>query len=168
MVIINLVLVIVLTFVIGSFSGYVTHWLMHSRLTRYKLFRPLLLIHNTHHTLYNPKNFESDKYLHSEEIDSAIIFTPVVILTLVALGALFWVALGEVWVYPVMLVEGVIVGYLNLKLHEAFHIKNHYLEKYRWYLNLKHLHYIHHKYPRTNHGIIWLGLDKMFGTYRDK
>jgi hypothetical protein len=48
-------------------------------------------------------------------------------------------------------------------LHMSFHVRNFHLEKYKWYLELRTLHYIHHLGDmKTNFAMMNLGLDGFF------
>lgn len=53
-----------------------------------------------------------------------------------------------------------------LFFHTAFHIKGHFLWKYKWFRKLVRLHDIHH-YDNCNYGICMFFFDRLFGTYRD-
>jgi len=63
-----------------------------------------------------------------------------------------------------------IFGYLSNYLHDAFHIRNHWLNYVptiktvfkHWTL----LHWIHHWDTSKNYGIFFLGFDRIFGTFR--
>lgn len=159
---------IIITFIIGSLVGYVMHWLMHTKLNKTEWFKPIALSHNVHHKLYTIYDYESDTYRSSGKDTSTLVFVPIITLSIILLSVIFWFAFQSFWIYPIILIEGIIVGVLNEKIHDYFHIKNHWLNKYYWFRRLKMIHWYHHKHPKTNHGIIWFGPDKLFGTFKKK
>jgi hypothetical protein len=61
-----------------------------------------------------------------------------------------------------------VMGVVGNWLHNTFHIKGHFLERYAWFGELRALHYIHHlgtckhNYAVLNFGV--LSPDKMFGS----
>lgn len=54
-----------------------------------------------------------------------------------------------------------------LNMHTAFHIKGHFLWKYKWFRKLVRLHDIHH-YDNMNYGICLFFMDRIFGTYTEE
>jgi len=136
------------------------HWLLHT-----KLFEGLAKAHNTHHELYTPDDFESKTYRDAEENDSVFVFVPIITIALILVCIPMWFIFGTWWVYLFVLAVGVSVGWLNDHTHEAFHIVDHRYNKYEWFKKMKHLHRLHHIYPKKNHGIIWFGPDKLFKTF---
>lgn len=57
---------------------------------------------------------------------------------------------------------------LNLYLHSAYHQKDHPLNQYNWFKELKATHFLHHKYPDKNYGISNGLFDRLFSSYTDK
>ena len=53
-----------------------------------------------------------------------------------------------------------------LNMHTAFHVKGHFLWKYKWFRKLVKLHDIHH-FDNKNYGICFFFMDRLFGTYTD-
>lgn len=151
--------VIVFTFVYGSMAGYLVHWLLHT-----KLFERLAKAHNTHHELYTVDDFDSETYRDAEKNDSAFVFVPIITTAIVLLCIPLWWIFQIWWIYPLIIGEGVLVGWLNDYLHECFHIRDHRYNKYAWFRKLKKLHVVHHALPKKNHGIIWFLPDKLFRT----
>lgn len=167
-ILLTLVVTITSTFVVGSLVGYIIHWLLHTRLVKYKLFKPLAKSHNVHHQYYTIHNFESDTYRDPGKDSSTFFFAPVITLAVGLLGLGLWFVFQVWWIYLVILIEGIAIGLLNTKIHDYFHIRNHWLNKYSMFRRLKKLHWWHHKRPKINHGIIWFVPDKLFGTFYEK
>ena len=66
-----------------------------------------------------------------------------------------------------MALGGLAYGSLVILLfHAAFHVKGHLLWRYKWFRRLVRRHDIHH-WTRANYGILFFGLDRLFGTLRD-
>lgn len=152
--------IILFTFVYGSLAGYFVHWLLHT-----DAFSKWSKSHNVHHTLYTPDDFESDTYRDAKENDSVWVFVPIITGAIVIACVPLWFIFSEWWIFPIILAEGIFVGWLNDYIHDAFHVKNHWLNRFRWFWHLKDLHWIHHVYPKKNIGILWFIPDKMFKTY---
>jgi sterol desaturase/sphingolipid hydroxylase (fatty acid hydroxylase superfamily) len=51
-------------------------------------------------------------------------------------------------------------------LHCRFHVDSHWLQRFAWFRRLRRLHDIHHWQP-CNYGILFFGLDRLFGTLRE-
>jgi len=56
---------------------------------------------------------------------------------------------------------------LNWKIHRAYHVKDHWLNRFSTFKRLKELHYVHHKTPTKNYGILSLYIDWIMGTFKD-
>lgn len=153
--------VVVLTFLIGSTAGWVVHWLLHT-----ELFKNLAKGHKVHHELYTPADFESEEYRSAGKDNSSFVFIPILTITILLFFFPIAYLTNSWWIYLFVVAEGALVGYLNDKIHDAFHLTNHWLNQYLWFRKLKKLHLIHHVDPKFNHGIIWFGADKIFGTYK--
>lgn len=53
----------------------------------------------------------------------------------------------------------------NWYIHSAFHIENHWLNKYEWFQRDKKLHLLHHVNNDKNYGIATHFADTLFNTY---
>jgi len=53
----------------------------------------------------------------------------------------------------------------NWYIHSAYHIPNHWLNKYDWFKKDKKIHFHHHINPRANYGIASHFSDIIFGTF---
>lgn len=163
-----ILITLISTFIVGSVIGYIIHRIMHSRLVRFKLIKKIARSHNMHHALYNPNDFESSSYRSSGKDDSAFVFVPIITIGVLIYCLILWFVYQTWWLILIAIIEGIIVGYLNDKIHEWFHIENHYLNRFSWFKKLKELHWLHHKSPKTNFGIIWFGLDRLFFTFKNE
>jgi len=85
--------------------------------------------------------------------------------TAITCGLVFFL-LPLVYAVPIF-IGGLIHGAFIVKLHETFHIENHWLTRFNWYRRLVSLHDIHHFGP-WNYGIAFFWLDRFFGTLKEK
>ena len=61
---------------------------------------------------------------------------------------------------------GMLYGwYVDNYFHSAFHIRDHWLQRFRWFRRLTRLHDIHH-ITNANYGISFFWMDRLFGTFR--
>lgn len=66
-----------------------------------------------------------------------------------------------------MSLSGFIYGWCVIGVvHSAFHVDGHWLNRFAWFRRLVRLHDIHHWTP-ANYGILFFGMDRLFGTLRE-
>ena len=68
---------------------------------------------------------------------------------------------SDLKLYSIMVIS---MGILNQYIHDSYHIKNHWLNKYKFYRKNKICHDIHHRL-NCNYGILTYTFDRIFGTY---
>lgn len=159
---------ITITWAFGTLWGYLTHRAIHQRWAG-----PLFKQHLFHHVRHYPTHdFTSDVYRQGEKDSSVYIFLLVCIpIGFIPLG-LWYFGVISLAAMIVSLVNMAIIGFLNSWIHDAFHLKNHFLGKIPvikiFYNHLVHKHYLHHKYVQSNLGIFSFSWDKIFKTYRLK
>jgi sterol desaturase/sphingolipid hydroxylase (fatty acid hydroxylase superfamily) len=145
------------TFLIGNLLGYLVHRLLH-----WSEMGKLYQDHLHHHTtIYPPDDYLSDTYREPPTGNGQGLYylSPILALSIVVL-----VFLG--WQYGLLtLVEGILVLKLNAYLHDATHIRGHWLERFTWFHRLRWLHFQHHVKVATNFGIFVWFPDKLFRTY---
>ena len=65
------------------------------------------------------------------------------------------------------IIHGLIINFFGNYLHMSFHTENHFFQKYKWWRELRYLHYLHHTdSTKHNFSIVFFGFDKLFGTYK--
>lgn len=155
----------ILTFLIASLFGYVVHRGLH----QYWAGR-FNKAHMTHHlSLYPPNQFLSDEYRSAGKDDSFRTFLlmaiPLIVLPCLLL-LLKFITLGMMITAMVMMG---IIGFLHSYLHDAFHIRNHFLERLpllgKAFENWRRLHYLHHINLQTNFGIFCFWWDRLLKTF---
>jgi hypothetical protein len=97
-----------------------------------------------HHVRHYPlKRFLSDPPYREADIDNGVAYIPALILGPLIVGFLFQLSQSFI-----AIVLGWILAAILLKLadwlHQAFHLRGHFLEEYDWFLELRQMHYLHH------------------------
>lgn len=154
-----------IAFFVSSLFGYVVHRALHQPWTG-----KLNQSHMAHHiTLYPPTDYLSDVYRHAGKDNTVKIFAMAsmpLVLTPIILGILGILPLALV--ITVLVVMG-LMGFLHNYLHDAFHVRNHFLTRIpgfkvifdRW----NDLHYLHHVDMQKNFGIFLFHWDHIFRTF---
>lgn len=143
------------SFLMTELMGYAIHRAAHSRWSG-----PLYRAHLQHHLVYPAKDFLSDEYRKGE---SSFIrwFIPVIIVFCVTHWALlpwFDALTCNVTVLAVAL--------WNSYIHDAFHIRGHWLERFRFFRKQRIMHRIHHANVHRNISMYLYVFDKVFGTLK--
>tara|TARA_R100000808_G_C2155151_1_gene166905 strand:+ start:1251 stop:1859 length:609 start_codon:yes stop_codon:yes gene_type:complete len=140
-----------------EFVGYFWHrWVEHREL----LGKEVAFRHYKHHELQYPVNaLRTDGPYDSA--DSWTWYAVGIATTVTAFSFAPWqYALpftAGAWIYA---------NYIVARMHSAFHVKGHFLWKFRWFRRLVRLHDIHH-FDNVNYGICFFFMDRIFGTYRN-
>jgi sterol desaturase/sphingolipid hydroxylase (fatty acid hydroxylase superfamily) len=151
--------------VIASFFGHVIHWALHQRWSG--AFNRAHMEH--HQELYPPGRLTSIEYRAAKwQHRGALLFTPPLLIILATFGGLLWWAGAPPW--AVWVLGGCLVGFglLNDYVHDAFHVRRHWLQRFKHYRAVRILHFVHHHDMGCNYGIFWLGWDKVFGTLKSR
>lgn len=137
--------------------GYLIHRSLHSPWTG-----PAHKAHKAHHeTLYPPGDFLSDKYRSPGGRSTVLLFLPPM--------ALATFALFLVFSWPVALAltaEMAAWGLLSDQVHDAFHVRGHWMEKVPGFARLRAMHEVHHHEQKLNFGIMGFMWDAVFGTVK--
>lgn len=149
------------TLFVLTFLGYGFHWMFHQPWSG-RFFKA----HMNHHTKqYPPSDFYSDEYRDPGKDNTvwlfALVFSPIV-LTMIALTVTGTVSL---FMGLAILAEMGIIGWLNNSLHDSFHLRNSFWDKFPFFEKLRKLHFEHHVDMSKNFGIFSFIWDKIFGTY---
>jgi lathosterol oxidase len=155
---------LVLTGIITTFYGYWVHWALHQKFTG-KYNRS----HMTHHLkLYPPTDFMSDVYRDPGKDNTVIIFTAASLPLLCAPAVLYFLGACGLITAVLMFVEMLVIGLMNDRIHDAFHINNHWMNKVPGFAGTKDLHFIHHVNMKANFGIFYFFWDKWLGSFQGK
>jgi len=162
---IAIILTALITFLVGNLFGYFVHKSLHAKWTG-RFYQA----HKTHHfKLYPPSDYVSDKYRNAGKDNTLFIFAAAAVPLF-----LLPIILGVFHILPLSLVITSllimsIMSFLHSYLHDAFHIRNHWLYKVpcikilfaRWV----YLHWLHHVDTSKNYGIFLFFLDKRLSTF---
>jgi hypothetical protein len=154
MLFVEILAVLVGTFIAGNFIGYGIHRLLH--------FRSMGVMYRAH--LYHHKSvYPPDDYLSDEYREPMAEQTWYYLIPILLFAACFF---AWHWYYvPFVALEGALVLKLNAIVHDNLHIRGHRWERYAWFWRLRGLHYQHHVKEATNLGIFVWFPDKALGTY---
>ena len=146
-----------------EFMGYITHrFFIHDGIFSDKL----RATHYCHHEIKYPYyNFESEKYRLSH--DSLPWVLTIIFGGWFPLIILCYFNVINVYLAILLFITSSLHIYVLSYIHDSYHIKDHWLNKYEWYKYNKHCHYIHHL-DDMNYGITNYVFDKLFGTFSDK
>ena len=117
-------------------------------------------VHNTH-KIHHKANLRHEAH---EDF-----FWIILILVLLGIG----IFIGWYKNYIIIPVIYIIIVYVlitfvfiwNWYIHSAYHIPNHWLNRYKWFIKDKKMHLQHHVNPKVNYGIASHFSDIIFGTY---
>jgi len=157
-----IVFAIILTLFTLTLLGYGFHWMFHQPWSGH-----FYKAHMNHHLKqYPPTDFYSDTYRYAGKDNTVVlfglVFAPIVI-TMIVLTATGGVSL---FLGLSVLAEMGIIGALNNSLHDCFHLRNSFWQKFSFFERLRKLHFQHHVDMSTNYGIFSFIWDQIFGTYR--
>lgn len=159
----DIALALALTLLAGTLVGHVLHWCLHQRWSR-SFYRS----HMVHHLkCYPPGDLRSAAYRSAGTSNSAVLFA-VPIAVLLALVSWAMIAAGaSPSSIAAVLGSAALVGFAHDYVHDAFHIEMHWLERAPGFLRLRAYHDAHHLDLRRNLGILWLGWDRLFGSFTE-
>jgi len=151
---------------------YVWHWQAHQKFSWNMECHRLHMAH--HHIKFPPQNFFGGEKAKKYNSTAAVVtgtagFQHELLLYILGIFALC-VSYFVVHVRFVTVIWGLcgflLVGYIGNYLHNSFHIPDHPFEPYRWFQELRALHYIHHLgSAKHNYAIVNFSLDKLMGGY---
>ena len=158
------VIALTIGFVVTTFVGHTIHWAIHQKWAG-KLNRA----HMTHHlALYPVDNLLSDTY-RSPGKDNTVFTFLIFAIPFIAIPIVLFVY-GVIPLVTLILVlaEIIVVGWMHDYLHDAFHIRGHFLKRFAYFRQLSDLHFAHHVDMQKNFGIFLFWWDRVFATFRPK
>jgi sterol desaturase/sphingolipid hydroxylase (fatty acid hydroxylase superfamily) len=163
-----LIIALALSFLLTNLFGFGVHSLLHLKET--KQFNTSHMVH--HEKLYPPEDFFSDIYRQAGNDSTPKFFVLAALPMLGLVGLLWWLGVFGVVTACACWITMIGIGLLDNYLHDAFHIKNHWLNRVPWlgnkFLNLTKLHYLHHCDMTKNFGIFNFMWDRVFKSFWDK
>ena len=147
---------IVASYCLFNMTEYFFHKLGHFR-SRYNYIYDLHIVHHKEH--YPATRLLSDKYRSRNE--GIIAYTPPTIVLILFLFSL----LDRSTFYHVFL-QLLFHTITNDYIHTQIHTKNSWLERYKWFLESRRLHFIHHNKFTKNLSFGYdYSMDKLNGSY---
>jgi uncharacterized membrane protein len=159
---------ITLSFIVTNLFGWVVHFILHRK--EAKQFNASHMAH--HLKLYPPTDFFSDVYRDAGNDSTPKFFIVAAIPMLLSVAFFWWLGIISFFVACCSWSTMIGVGLLDNFLHDAFHIRNHWLNRVplinRWYDVLVKLHFLHHCDMTRNYGIFNFMWDRILKTFWDK
>ena len=158
------IVALALSVLVGSFVGYFVHRALHEPWSG-RLHRG----HMEHHLeVYPVERLTSDTYdLKRWYHSGPVLFTPAAI-ALISLGALTcWLAGVSLVGFGAFAGGLIAFGFLNDYVHDTFHLRKHWLQRFSRYRRLRRLHFQHHADMTKNFGIVDASWDSVFKTKRE-
>ena len=157
------ILITIFSAIYTEFIGYLSHrYIVHEGVIGDKI----RVTHYCHHEIKYPYyDFESEKYRISNDNLPwvlTIIFSAYIPTVLLYLSNFI-----DIYMMFYLLIYFTLHLLFISYIHDSYHYKDHWLNKYEWYKYNKHCHYIHHL-DDMNYGITNYVFDKIFGTFSDK
>lgn len=161
-----LVITIIVVYLITTLFGYIIHWCFHQPWAGW-----VRQSHLMHHHLYTGSDYLSESYRDAGKDNSFKLFIVPSLLLFIIPTVLFVLNIITLYLMLITIVEMIIIGWLHNYLHDAFHIKQHFLRRMplvkKIFDKWSHKHYHHHDNMNYNYGIYFSLWDKVFKTYQN-
>ena len=140
-------------------TGVATHLVMSfgQTLIHYKVFRNHS---NFHHTHYSDAHLVSRTYLGDEGNTTPYFFIPVFLVG----GCAYFLLPLNLFVFT--LIASAASFYAHVFFDQEYHVEGSRLQRFTWFRRHQELHFVHHRHPNSNFGVIHFFWDKILGTYR--
>ena len=159
----NNIIIIISGWYIYHFMEYLFHYIGHSR----KYGGHIYTLHMNHHKIHYPINklidyapYKTGNIYYISE--GFVAYVPPSILIFIGLYNIL-----SQYNFILILLEFSIIGIISDYIHTNLHIRDSWLERYKWFLERRRLHLIHHKKLNTNYSVIDFSIDKLARTYND-
>ena len=147
----------VVTHLVMSFGQTLIHYKVAHHPMGGKIFRNHI---NFHHTHYSDAHLVSRTYLGDEGNTTPYFFIPVFL----AGGCAYFVLPLNLFV--VMVIASAASFYAHVFFDKEYHVEGSRLRRFTWFRRHQELHFVHHRHPNSNFGVIHFFWDKILGTYR--
>ena len=146
-------IIFVFLLVLAEFSSYIWHkYGAHTKII--PEIMGVQSTHRRHHTIIDDEAHEDFAYI--------ALF---LVLYLISLSVLYWYKRLSWQLFAVLYLPFFILSVWTWYIHSAYHIKDHWLNRYEWFQNDKRIHFQHHENPKTNYGISSHVFDVVFETF---
>lgn len=141
---------------------WILHALAHKRINL-PFLRDLHRIHMEHHKRHYPIKclLRDGPY---RDGGGAVVFFPLISLVIMAAYCMLRTRL-----FVIFLVEGLGLQIVSTYLHDQFHIRGSWLERYSWFLRRRYRHFYHHGHLQKNMSLggVDNSWDRFFGVFVD-
>ncbi|CAF3514577.1 unnamed protein product [Rotaria sp. Silwood1] len=180
---------ILLFYFVEYFAFYLWHWQAHNRLWWIPFNEGCYKKHKEHHwELYPPNDFYGVRERQTDQMSSpASSVDPLPISWWDYMRHKTWVSDHEGLLILLTFIQLIIarlvfhcsystivcaffgfmiMAFIGNWLHHAYHVEDHWLERFKWYHELRALHYIHHLgTAKHNYGVLNMTLDRFLGSF---
>ena len=149
---------------------YVWHWQAHRRIWWLPFNKRCFELHMEHHwKVYPPQHYFGRNDGQALEVTHESFVTHHEALLYVQLIGILAIAHYGFHEEPLAIVAAFImdglIGYYGNALHQSFHVKGHWLERFDAFHELRAVHYVHHLgSTKINYAVFNIGLDWMLGS----
>ena len=155
------IFIFIFVYIIINLLGYLTHRAFHQKWSGF-FYRAH---HNHHYIQYPPNDFFSEAYRSAGKDNSGKFFILAFLPMIIGWFVFVFLAHISLVIGIGVIIEMVIIGLAHDILHDAFHIQNHWLNKFAIFRRWVELHKIHHIDVSKNYGIFDFLWDRVFGTF---
>ena len=162
-IILKYIIITIFAGIYTEFIGYLSHrYIVHEGIVGDKI----RATHYCHHEIKYPYyDFESKKYRLAN--DSLPWVLTIIFFAYIPTILAYLCKFIDIYMMIYLLIYFTIHLFFISYIHDSYHYKNHWLNKYEWYKYNRKCHYIHHL-DDMNYGITNYVFDKVFGTFSDK
>ena len=162
-IILKYIIVTILACIFTEFIGYLSHrYIVHDGIIGDKI----RITHYCHHEIKYPYyDFESEKYRIAN--DNLPWILTIIVAAYIPTIVLYLFNVINIYLMVYLLIYFTLHLFFISYIHDSYHYKNHWLNKYDWYRYNRECHYIHHL-DDMNYGITNYIFDKLFGTFSEK
>lgn len=122
-----------------------------------------------HHTdLYPVHDMVSDTYrMPKWEENGVVLFFPFFIVVFGLVSMVSILCGIPVWIVVTFCSITTAYGMISDVIHDSFHLRKFFLQRFAFYMRLRRLHLVHHVNMGQNFGILSFLWDRVFGTYKE-
>jgi len=142
---------------IASFIQISLHYLLGHRALGGFFYRTHMF---DHHGIYSGDQLLSETYSDKERDLTAYYVVPAALLVLAAYLLL------PTGIFLVHILSIGLSYAAHVYLHVHYHLKNSWLNRFRWFEKKRRLHLVHHREPSKNFAVIEFFWDRIWGTYQ--
>lgn len=154
--------VFIFVLILGTFLGYIFHRMFHQPWSG-RFYKS----HMVHHLkLYPITDYYSDTYRDPGKDNTVILFGICFAPLGIGIILLTIFSIIPILMSVMIIVEMSLIGIVNNSMHDAFHLKKSFWDKFWFFARLRKLHFLHHSNMKSNFGIYSFAWDYLLGTLK--